>query len=83
MVVRTSAMTSALFEIGDVVGFPGGLLGTQVQLRQQGLELSVDIVMGGGDLQVVPLFRVGHRAARERNAPRRKAALVICSSSTA
>ena len=50
----------ALFEVGHIIGFSGRLLGVEVQLRQQGLQLSVNIVVGGGQLQVITLLRVSH-----------------------
>ena len=67
----------ALFEIGDVIGLAGGLLGRKAGLHQQGAHLPAHAVVGGGQLQMVALGRIGHRPARQKGPPEEGAAAVL------
>ena len=67
----------ALLEVGDGVGLAGGLLGGEATLQQEGPQLPADTQMGGGQLQMVALGRVGHRAARQKGPPKKGQAAVL------
>ena len=64
-------------KIGDIVGLPGGLLGLEAGLGQQGRQLPAHAVMGGHQLQVVALGRVVHRPPRQKSPPQKGRAVVV------
>ena len=66
-----------MLEVGDGVGLAGGLLGGEATLQQEGPQLPADTQMGGGQLQMVALGRVGHRAARQKGPPKKGQAAVL------
>ena len=66
----------ALLEIRNVVGLPGDLLGGVAQLPEQDGHLPAHRPVGGGQLQVVALERVGHRTARQKRPPQEGLAAV-------
>ena len=59
----------ALLEVDDRIALPPGVLGGEVLLPHKGQHLPADAVVGGGQLQVVPLSRVGHRPPGQKGPP--------------
>ena len=58
-----------LFEINERVGAALYGAGQKSHLLQQSGHLAAGLLVVGGQLHVVPLFRVGHAAAGQKRTP--------------
>ena len=57
-----------LLEVEESIPFPGGLLGREAQIQQHRVRLPAHALVGGRELQMQALVRVGDAAAGQKSA---------------